>query len=725
MFSHTLGGHSLEVLYDVEGDTYRARGALIDTQALGVLGVRPILGRGISDADGTPEAPPTFLMTDRMWNERFGRDPGVMGRTFTMNGTPRTLIGILPPRFAMHNADVFFPTVMTGELKASMSGGPDAMPLAVWTYARLKPGVTPEQASANLQVIAGNLATLYPNRYPEGFRISIVSLADAYTATSLKEMVWILTGAVLMLLLIACSNVANLLLARATARESELALRASLGASRARLMQQVLAESIVLAVAGAAIGGLLAWGGLQWVRATIPAAALPAEMAILFSRQALVATIGVTVVTMLLCGLVPAVRAARGDLRARLMSTGKGTGLRGGHGRLRTLLVAVQVTLAVVLLVGAGLMMRTLISLQRIDPGVDTSNVLIGNFTFAQNRRLTPEQLTPFARQVVERVNALPGVIAASPSMGLPLQFAPSSPVAVIGTTPNETWRSLVEFVGDGYFRALGLPLVRGRLLSETDIDGARPVIVVNRRFVQEFFDDGDPIGRTVTFAAFGRGPGQPLPLFEIVGVVGDARNAGLGEDVRSQAFLPFTTPGVPVTALVVRTSVDPLSLQQSVRQQIWAVDRDAAFMSVTTLEEAIHRNALAAPAFGVGLMSTFAAVGLILAAIGVFSVTAYAVSLRTQEIGLRLALGAEPGGVMRMMLVSGLRPIVVGLVLGAGAAYGLSRVMANQIHGITATDPWTFAIVALVLLVVGVTACALPARRATKVDPLIAIRRE
>lgn len=725
VFTQLLGGASMEVLYNVDNTTYRARGALLDTNALAALRLGPILGRTIVEADGAPGAPPTVLITDRLWNERFNRDPEVIGRTFRMNGTPRTVIAVLPPRFVLHNADLFFPTTMTADLTDALIGGSGSRPLSIWAYARLRPGVTTEQAEAQLEVIARNLSTKYPDRYPDRMAVTVMSLGEAYTAPAMREMVFILVGAVSLLLLIACSNVANLLLARATAREGEFALRASLGASRGRLMQQVLTESFVLAAAGTAVGAALAMLGVQWARAAIPVAALPAAVEIQFAGQVLVATIGVTMITTFLCGVVPAFRAARGDLRGRLGGSGRGTGLRAGHGRLRTMLVAVQVTLAVVLLVGAGLMMRTLVALQQIDPGVDTHNVLTGRFAFAQDQDRSPEATRRFHEQVLERVGALPGVVAVSPALAVPLQGGPSVPVHVTGTTPDPARRSVIEIAGEGYFAAVGLPLVRGRLLSATDVAGARPVIVVNRRFVQDYLDGADAIGRTVTLPALGPGEDGQVPLFEIVGVVGDMRNTGLRQDARPQVYLPYTRPGLQPNVIVVRTRVDPLSLQRSVLEQVWAVDSGVALMNVMSLEDVLHRDALAGPRFGVGLMGTFAAIGLILAAIGVFSVMAYTVSLQTREIGIRMALGAEPGGVLRAILFRGLRPILAGVLLGAGASYGLSRVMANQIYGVEATDPWTFAVVVVVLTLVGMTACLLPARRATKVDPLIALRTE
>jgi putative ABC transport system permease protein len=725
-FSDVLGGVSLEVLYNQDNSTHRVRGAHLDTKALRVLGLTPALGRDMTEEDGAPEAPPAFLMSDRMWNDRFNRDPGVLGQTFKLNGTMRTLIGILPPRFQLHNADVFFPTTFTATTTYALVGGPNTQPLGVWTYARLKDGVTFEQAAADLEVIGRSLAQSHPNRYPDQFTFEIIPLRDAYTSENMREMVYILTGAVLLLLLIACSNVANLLLARATGRETELAVRASLGASRGRLMRHLLAESFVLAAAGAATGAFLAYAGIQWVRAAIPANALPAEMSIRFSSLALLAAVGVAMPISLACGLAPALRAARGDLQARLTGTGKGAGLRTGNGRVRTLLVTVQVTLAIALLVGAGLMMRTLLAIQSIELGLNPKNVLVGRLAMPIDQRQTPAERTLLTRQVIEKLRAIPGVVAASPSFGFPLQGGPTSRLTIPGTTPTENWIAALEFVGDEYFQAAGLPLVTGRVLSAADVEGARKVVVVNREFAREFLGDASPVGRTVTLAAIDRGaPPDQRSLFEIVGVVGDTRNRGLQNEARAQVYLPYTASPFPTGAFVLRTAVEPLSLVQSVRQQIWAVDPGVALMNEDSLEGVLHRAALAAPTFGVGLMGTFAAIGLILAAIGVFSVMGYTVSLQTHDIGIRMALGAHPSSVMRTTLLRGLRPIVVGVVIGLVASYWLSRFMESHIYGVTATDPWTFGGVAVALTAVGMVACALPARKAMRVDPLVALRYE
>jgi putative ABC transport system permease protein len=392
-------------------------------------------------------------------------------------------------------------------------------------------------------------------------------------------------------------------------------------------------------------------------------------------------------------------------------------------------LVAVQVTLAIVLLVGAGLMMRTLLAIQQIDPGLNPKNVLVGQLSFPENQPQTPAQRAVFLQRLLDKVRVLPGVAAASPGVGVPLRGGPSSPLAIDGTTPTAKWRAVLDFVGEEYFRVVGLPLINGRLLSSDDVQGGRRVTVVNQQLVEEFLAGASPIGRTVTFAALDRGAPQKRTPFEIVGVVGDARNSGLQEPVRPQAFLPYTIPGFQAGLILLRTTVTPDSLQHGVRQQIWAVDQNVAITHVggaygtLSLEQIMYRDAMAAPAFGVGLLGTFAAIGLILSAIGVYSVIAYSVSLQTHEIGIRMALGAEPRGVMRLIVLKGLQPIAAGVLLGLGASYGLTRVLASNIYGVTPTDPWTFAAVVVVLTSVGLFACVVPARRAMRVDPLIALR--
>ncbi len=614
-----------------------------------------------------------------------------------------------------------FSDLMAGD----MVGGPAGRPLYVWTVARLKPGVSLKQAAADMEVIAHNEAKVYPELYPKQFKVLVGTIADLYTR-GLRTMIYILLGAVLMLLLIACSNVANLLLARATAREKELAIRATIGASRNRLIRQLLAESFVLAAAGATIGCGLAYAGLQWVKATIPPDTIPSEVEIKFSAAALLATMAITLITTLLCGLAPALRAARGDLHGRLMGTGKGVGATSSHGLLRAVLVASQVGLAIVLLVGAGLMMRTFFALGHVDVGFNPKNILVAPVVFPTGQYKTSAAKQAFFRQLLPRLATLPGITNLSESMTLPVEGGANTEVTVPGTTHSNTWTTSVELISEDYFKTIGVPLIRGRLLTADEIDSARPIAVVNKTLVHDFFGDSDPIGRTIKFNVLDRIPDAPHnSYFQIVGVVGDVHNNGLQNAVTPEAYIPHTITTLAGSTILLRTAVKPESEAANVRQVVSGIDANVGLGNMQSLESILHRDYMAAPEFGLMLLAVFAGIGLILSAIGVFSVMAYTVSLQTHDIGIRMALGAQPSGVMRMVLLRGLRPIFAGVIAGIGASYALTRLMASQIYGVTATDPWTFGGVVIVLTIVGLFACLLPARRATQVDPLIALRYE
>jgi putative ABC transport system permease protein len=725
VFSDMMAANSMDAVYTLNNATYRTSGGILDPGMFSGLGVKPLLGREITDSDGAPGAPPVFVMSDRMWHQRFNRDAKVIGTTLTINNVPRTLIAIMPPRFLLLGADIWIPMDVTPNLDATALGGQAGQPLYVWTVARLKPGVTTDQAASDMEVLAHNEAKAYPDLYPKQFKVRVGTIAEIYTR-GLRTMIYILLGAVLMLLLIACSNVANLLLARATAREKELAIRATIGATGGRLIRQLLAESFVLAAAGAAIGCFLAYGGLQWVKATIPPDTIPSEVEIHLSPVALLATMGVTLITTLLCGLAPALRAARGDLHGRLMGTGKGVGATSGHGKLRTALVAAQVGLAIVLLVGAGLMMRTFFALGHVDVGFNPKNILFTRIVFPNGQYKTAEAKEQFFRQMMPRIASLPGVTNVSESMTVPVEGGATTEVTVPGTTHTDKWTTSVDLISEDYFATIGVPLVRGRLLTATEIDSVRKVAVVNKRLVHDFFADQDPIGRTIKFNVLDRIPGGPKDAyFEIVGVVGDVRNAGLEKDTMPEAYIPHTITTLAGDAVLIRTAVNPDSVLPNMRQVISSIDSNIALGNPDSLETILHRDYMAAPEFGLVLLGIFAGIGLILSAIGVFSVMAYTVSLQTHDIGIRMALGAQPDGVLKMILLNGLRPIIAGVVVGIGASYGLTKLMASQIYGVTATDPWTYGGVVVVLAFVGLVACLLPARRATQVDPLIALRYE
>ena len=727
VFSHVMHAGSMDVLYTLGNSTVQVRGALLDPTTPADLGIKPILGRELTESDGKQGAPPVFLMSERMWRGKFGGDPKVLGMKLTLNDVPRTLIGVMPRRFGLGGADIWIPITITPDLTNTVAGGSGNRPLFVLTFARLKPGVTMEQAAADINVIAHNEAKIYPDRYPKDFKVNVGIVSDRYTDSSVRTMIYILLAAVLMLLLIACSNVANLLLARATARERELAVRSALGASRGRLIRQMLSESFLLASAAAAIGCFLAYAGLQWVKASMPPDTVPAEVEIRLSAEALLGTLGITLLTTLLCGLVPALRAARADLHGRLMGTGRGVGESSGHGRLRAAIVATQVGLAIVLLVGAGLMMRTFFALEHVDLGLDPKNLLIARVVFPARQYTTSAQKALFFRQALPRLSALPGVLSASEALGTPVVWALSSEVTIPGTAHSEAWTSKVDSVSEDYFKTMGIPLIRGKALSAVDINSARQVAVINRKLAHDFFGGQDPIGRTIHFDVFDQIPAGPHNVyFEIVGVVGDARNQGLEDGVMPEAYIPYSTaPWFQM--ILVKTAIEPLSILPAIREKIWSVDSNVALADedAGAFEKILHDEEMAAPEFGLTLLSIFAGIGLTLSAIGVFSVMAYTVSLQTRDIGIRMALGAQQGDILKMVLLEGLALIGGGVVAGVLASFGLTRLIASQIWGVSATDPLTFAAVVAAIIAVGLAACLLPARRATRVDPLVALRYE
>jgi predicted permease len=725
VFSSMMGASGLDVVYELGNSTYEVRGGALDPGTFSGLGVKPEFGREITDSDGQTGAPPVFVMSDRLWHERFNRDPKVLGMTLTLNGVPRTLVGIMPPRFLLFRGDMWIPMAISPSLTATAVGGPASQPLYVWTAARLRPGISLAQASADWDVIARNEAKIYPDLYPKQFKVRVGTIIDQ-TTSGLRTMIYILLAAVLMLLLIACSNVANLLLARATAREKELAIRATLGATRARLIRQLLAESFVLAMAGAVIGCFLAYGGLLWVKAMISPNTIPSEVEITLSPAALLATIGVTILTTLLCGLAPALRASRGDLHGRLMGTGKGVGASSGHGSLRAVLVSAQVGLSIVLLVGAGLMMRTFFALENVDLGFNPKNMLVARVVFPTGTYGSAAQKQAFFRQVLPRIGALPGITAVSESFAPPADGSISSAVTVPGRTHSDTWNSSMELVSEGYFQTVGLPLMRGKLLSDQDVDTGRQVAVINRKLAHDFFGDEDPIGRTIKFNVLdGVADAPHNAFFQIVGIVGDARIQSLDRPPEPQAYVPYTITGIASRTVLVRTAVNPLSVLPNVRQEITSADHSVALSNPGALETILHQDFMAETEFGVVLLGVFAGIGLILSAIGVFSVMSYAVSLQTHDIGIRMALGAQPSGVLNMVLLRGLRPILAGVVIGLAASFALTRLIASEMYQVSVTDPWTFAGVVVILTLVGVAACWLPARRATQVDPLVALRYE
>jgi putative ABC transport system permease protein len=717
-FDRVIAADSNDVLYAHGDGTERLQGGLMSFNAFDTLGMKPLIGRYITADDVKPDAPAVFVMSYKMWSSNHNLDPSILGKRFTLNGQQYTLIGIMPPRFTFGADDLWIPLPMSRADKTAANH-------YVWLLGHLRPGVTRAAAASEMSTVLKRLAKQYPKLYPKRFSVSVITLAEGVVG-QFRSMLFVLMAAVTMLLLIACSNVANLLLARATAREREMATRASLGASRWRLVRQLLSESLILALIAAALGCLLAWAGLKGLVAIMPHDVIPNEAVIRLNFPVLVFALVVAIATALICGLAPALHATRKNLIEALRGATKGSGGGFRHGKLRASIVVAEIALSLVLLTGAGLLMRTFFALQSVALGINPKNVLVARTPLPKGHYLTAKEKGIFFRKVLDRLNALPGVVSATETSALPPYGGARSEIDVPGKTHSEKWRGVFQLCSEQYFRTLELKHVAGRLLSQQDVLTARKVAVVNQTFVSKFFGKDNPIGRQVRLVDLTTIP-DPVadPTFEIIGIVADAKNQGLQDPIMPELWVPYTITGFGERGVLVRTSVEPMSMLNAVRKEIWGVDRNVALTFTGTLEDFMKQFSYSGPRFGLILLGVFALNGLVLVAIGVYGVMAYAVSRQTHEIGIRMALGALQGNVIRLVLRTGFELILIGMAVGLAASLGAARLIKEQLFGVSAFDPLTLGSVVFVLIAVGAAACLFPARRATKVDPLIALRYE
>ncbi|HEV2667832.1 MAG TPA: ABC transporter permease [Blastocatellia bacterium] len=719
VFEDVIGGTFGDVLYKTGDGMEQFSGGYVTPNTFRFLGVPAQLGRGITPDDARPGAPPVFVMAHKLWVKRFNLDPTILGKTFTLNGTPTTLVGIMPPRFTKLGADVWI-------VRAIERGDPRAN-RDFWMFqAKLKPGVTTRQAQADIDLIARRLAQVYPDNYPKNFSVQIISWVDSLVG-QFRKTLYTIAAAVGLLLLIACSNVANMLLARATAREKEMAVRSALGASRLRLVGQLLTESLLLALGGAIVGCLFSYAGIKGLVTLIPDGFIPREAEIRLNLPVLLFSLGMAVGAAVLFGLAPALQTVRKDLVEPLKDASKGAGGGFRRGWLRNALVVFEVALSLVLLSGAGLLMRSFVKLRQMDLGFNPENILVARLPFPRGQYTTAAEKQRFFEQLLPRLRALPGVVAATETTTLPPYGGIGSEIDIVGKTHTEKWRAIFQLCSEGYFPTLQLRTLRGRTLSETEVNGARKVAVVNQTFVNKFLGSEYPIGQMVKINMLESMPDSPVkePVFEVIGVISDARNQGIQEPPIPEMFLPYTITGAFDRGILVRTSAPPLSLLNDVRREIWAVDRGVALTLTGSLEDFLKRYSYAEPRFSLVLMSVFASVGLALVALGVFSVIAYTVARRTREIGIRMALGAGAADVVRMVLWMGLKLVGLGVGVGLLANFAMTRVIANQLWGVSPRDPLTLGAAVAVVALAGLAACYFPARRATKVDPLIALRYE
>jgi putative ABC transport system permease protein len=719
VFDDVIGGGGEDVLQTTSEGTEQFTGGYVTPNTFQFLGVPALVGRGITFEDGKPGAPPVFVMAHKMWVKHYSADPQILGRTFVLNGVPTTLVGIMPARFTKLAADLWRPLALD-------RSNPETSRRYFYLQAKLKPGVTLEQAAADIDVIAHRLAKIYPKEYPKQFKVHIVSWVDSLVG-QFRRTLYTLAAAVGLLLLIACFNVANMLLARAAAREKEMAIRTSLGAGRWRLIQQLLIESLLLATGGAILGCLFAYGGIKALVALIPDGLIPREAVISLNARVLVFSLLVAMLTALIFGLLPALQTAKREMVEPLKDSGKGVSGGFRSGRLRNALVVVEVALSLMLLVGAGLLMRSFVALQTVDLGLNPENILVARLPLPRGQYTTPEAKQRFFTELLRRVHALPGVVAATEVSSLPPYGGIGSDIEIPGKTPTERQNAIFQLCSEGYFPTLGLRLVRGRLLTEAEVIAGRKVAVVNQTLVNRYFAGEDPLGRHIKLTLLETFPEAKVanPVFEIIGVVSDVKNQGIQDPVRPEAFIPYTITGAFERGILVRTQREPEAMLNTVRREIWAVDRGVALTFTGTLKGFLAQFSYAEPRFSLTLLGVFAGVGLVLVGIGVYSVIAYTVARQTHEIGIRVALGAVRGDVLRMIMGRGLRLIAFGVVIGMVASYGVIQVMRTLLWGISPYDPLTLATVVVVMTLAGLLACYIPARRAMRVDPIVALRYE
>ena len=717
VFDEVIGADYDDLLW-TGGDVPRMfQGVRVTGDLFRVLGVQPLIGRSLTPTDSEPAAAPVAVLSYEVWRSQFGGDPQVVGRKLVLNYRPTIVVGVMPPRFKVLAGDLWLPAILS-------RGKSKETPQHFSMIAHLKPGVPMAHAVAEVAVLSQRLATVYPKDHPKDVTFGVEPYAGAPNG-DFRQTFYLLFGAVSMLLLIACVNVANLLLARATAREKETTIRSALGAGRGRLVRQFMMESLLLAFCGAALGIALARVSLDGLVAIIPPDAFPWESVVRINRPVLLFTLGVALLSTLAFGLVPALHAIRVDLQDRLKATARGAGESLGHGRLRNMLVVSEVSLALVLLAGGGLLIRSFFALHQVQLGYKPDNVLLAFLGLPEARYQTAEQRNRFQVELLCRVRALPGVVSAAFGPPPPRSSGGLVVVETAGEPGAENWRVDFKYSSDRYFETLGIPLLEGHAISEDDMGHARKVAVINRAFATKYFGGKSPLGRQIKVPALATGPYavQP-PWFEIIGVAEDIKDQDPESPAQPTIYVPTAVNGFHAP-LLVHTATVPVSLANSLRKVVADLDKELPVLRTVLLRDRLDQIWDSEPRFVLTMLGTFASLGLMLVSIGIYGVVSYSVSQRTHEIGVRMALGAQANEVRWLVLKAGLRLLLMGIAIGVPASIALARVLQNRIWGIKSADPLTIAAVALLLTAVGLAACYVPARRATKVDPMVALRFE
>jgi putative ABC transport system permease protein len=704
------------------GPPEQLRARLISPGSNNMMGTRFFLGRDFLPEEGEVGKDHVVIMTHRLWQERFGSDPNIIGRQVRMNGELYTVVGVMPPGQ---------PDRLESQLSVPLAFKPEQINHDFhWllVLGRLKPGVSLQQANTDMDAVTRHIAEVYP-KSNKGWGASVEVLRNDFIDHDTIKDLWLLMGAVAFVLLIACVNVANLLLARGSVRQKEIAVRASLGATQWQLFRQFLTESLALSLIGGVLGVGLAWIMIKVIVVMLPPGTLPSEADVRLNLPVLLLSLAATLLAGVLCGCAPAWQTARVNLNDTLKEGGRSATGAGRHGLRRTLVV-IEFALALPLLAGAGLVIHSFWKLTRVDLGFRRDHLLTSYLPLPNDRFSHSEQVIAFYRQLLEKVAALPGISAASVSTGMPIVGTGfGMPFSIAGqpvADPSSRQGAGFNMVTPEYFRTFGIRIQKGRVFTEQDVAGSLPVTVVNETFVKKYLPNVDPLTQRVVVEQLIPGVtklGPPIE-WQIVGVYHDVHNGG----VRGQGFpeidVPFWQSPWPSAGMAVRTAGDPSSVAKSIAAVVQSVDSDLPLDQVKTMDQLVDES-LAGDRFNTILFGSFAGLALLLAAIGIYGVMSFAVAQRTHEIGLRMALGAGRAQVLHLVLQEGMLLALIGLIVGLGGAYFVGRVMKSLVYEVNALDPAAVSTVTAVLLASALLACYLPARRATQVDPLVALRQE
>ncbi|HEV2314462.1 MAG TPA: ABC transporter permease [Candidatus Acidoferrales bacterium] len=714
--------------YNLTGSSQalRVSGYMISAEFFSTLGVKPILGRTFRTDDDQLGAGPVVILGGGFWQRQFGSSEGIIGKSLVLNGASYVVVGVIPPNFSFYGQayDVYVPLGQWSD----PSFRDRRIDMSAHAIGRLKPGVTLGQAQADMNDVARNLAVAYPEA-DKDVGITLVSMKQDIVG-NVRPFLLVLVGAVGFVLLIACANVANLLLARSMGRSREFAIRAALGASHGRVIRQLLTESILLSGLGGALGLLLAFWATRAALNTLPGA-LPRASEVSLDSRVLLFTLGVSLFAGIVFGLAPALKASRANLHEVLKESGRGSS--GARHRLQGVFVVVEVAMALVLLVGAGLMIRSLAALWRVNPGFNPSHAITFDLSMPSSAATTSAETRARLRQFDEKMYAIPGVEAVSVTLGArPMIHDTVLPFWIDGkpkpATINDMPQGLCYLVEGGFQKAMGVTLERGRFITAEDNENAPVVIVIDDYFARTYFPHENPIGKHVHIALFG-------VEAQVVGVVGHVKQWGPGGDAKAAVEAQFEYPfmqlpeklmplAADAVAVVVRTRGDPTAIMGAVRRAVRELDPREIVYGVETLDEVLS-NSFAARRLSMILLGIFAALALVLSCVGIYGVISYVVGQRTHEIGVRVALGAQRNDVLRLILGQGVRMTLMGVGIGLLAALALTRLMSRMLFDVSATDPLTFVGVAILLCGVAVVACYIPARRAMRVDPMVALRYE